>query len=75
MTFSNDRTVELWLNLIPRIEGIKNKLNNDSFSLQIYDKSHFEILGTRYKTEISIVNKKYGYQLHQKMNPKLKPIK
>lgn len=37
MTFSNDKTRELWQNFRPMVSQIKNKLNTDFYSLQKYD--------------------------------------
>lgn len=37
MSLSSDRTAELWQFLMPRRRDIRNKLNTDLFSVQIFD--------------------------------------
>ena len=36
MSFSEDRTFQLWHNFMPRRKEIRNNLTNDLFSLQVY---------------------------------------
>src|SRR5688572_9265937 len=39
MTFAENRTVELWKGFMPRRKEIKNNLNTDLISMQVYDKA------------------------------------
>jgi AraC family transcriptional regulator len=39
MTLAHNRTAELWSSLMPRRREIKNKLNDDLISMQIFDES------------------------------------
>ena len=43
MSFSNDKTVELWKSFSPRKNVIKNSINSDLYSVDIYDDPHFFI--------------------------------
>jgi AraC family transcriptional regulator len=49
MRLSDNRTGELWRDFMPRRKEIKNSVNADLFSIEIYDRSHFEIMGEKYK--------------------------
>jgi len=42
MTFSNDKTFELWRSFMPLRKEIHNAVNKDLFSLQIYPPGFFE---------------------------------
>ncbi len=42
MSFSDDRTVDLWKNFMPRRSEIGNTFGTDLFSLQIYETGFFE---------------------------------
>jgi len=37
MSFSNDRTVELWKSFMPKRNEIKNRVSSDLFCLQVYE--------------------------------------
>ena len=39
MTFSNNKTFELWKSFMPRRKEIKNSKTTDLFSMQVYDKN------------------------------------
>lgn len=39
MTFAENKTAELWKGFMPRRNEIKNRLNNDFISMQVYDAS------------------------------------
>lgn len=41
MSFSENKTAELWRNFMPRRTEIKNNIGTELYSLQIYDPSHF----------------------------------
>jgi AraC family transcriptional regulator len=40
MTFSDNRTVELWKSFMPRRKEIQNSLSTDLFSVQVYSREH-----------------------------------
>jgi AraC family transcriptional regulator len=42
MTFSNNRTFELWQSFMPKRKEILNNLSSDLLSLQIYDETFFD---------------------------------
>jgi AraC family transcriptional regulator len=42
MSFSNDKTIELWQSFMPRRKWILNSLSNDLISLQIYNDDFFD---------------------------------
>jgi AraC family transcriptional regulator len=42
MTFSNDKTFELWSSFMPLKKEINNVVNTDLFSLQIYPPGYFD---------------------------------
>jgi AraC family transcriptional regulator len=39
MSLSDNKTIELWRNFMPRRKEIKNRVNDDLFSIQVYDQS------------------------------------
>jgi AraC family transcriptional regulator len=39
MSLTNDKTTELWSSVMPLVKTLKNSVNNDLFSIQIYDES------------------------------------
>jgi AraC family transcriptional regulator len=39
MTFADNKTFELWKSFMPRRKEIRNNLNNELISMQVYDKS------------------------------------
>ena len=41
MSFAHNKTGELWAGFMPRRKEIKNSVSTDLFSLQIYEKEHF----------------------------------
>ncbi len=41
MSFSQDKTHELWQSFRPMIKGIPNKMDNDKYSVQIYPDANF----------------------------------
>ena len=49
MTYSENKTFELWRNFMPRRNEITNKVNNDFISLQIYDSS-FDFVNFSYNS-------------------------
>ncbi|HEX9979849.1 MAG TPA: GyrI-like domain-containing protein [Flavobacterium sp.] len=42
MSFSDDRTFNLWRSLMPRREEIKNQIQSELFSVQLYPQGFFE---------------------------------
>ena len=50
MTFSNDRTFELWKSFMPQRKEIKNKSTTDLFSMQVYNES-FDFKNFNQETE------------------------
>lgn len=38
MSFSDNRTYELWRSFMPKLNEIKNRINSDLISMQVYDK-------------------------------------
>ena len=40
MNFTENKTGELWQNLMPRLKEIKNKISADLFSVQLYNNDH-----------------------------------
>ncbi|MGD1960011.1 MAG: GyrI-like domain-containing protein [Fulvivirga sp.] len=41
MSLTNNRTGQLWSSFVPRLDEIKNTVNSNKFSLQIYAEDHF----------------------------------
>lgn len=42
MSFANNRTSELWRSFIPRRNEVKNTTGTELYSLQVYQKDHFQ---------------------------------
>ena len=42
MSLTNNKTAQLWGSFAPKIKSIKNRLNTDKISMQVYDNSYFK---------------------------------
>ncbi|MDC3132635.1 GyrI-like domain-containing protein [Flavobacteriaceae bacterium] len=42
MSLTNNKTGQLWGSFAPKIKSIKNRLNTDKISMQVYDNSYFK---------------------------------
>lgn len=42
MSLVSNKTAVLWESFMPHLSAIQNKVSNDLFSLQVYDKNYFE---------------------------------
>lgn len=42
MSLTNNKTAFLWSSFMPHLSTIQNKVSNDLFSLQVYDKNYFD---------------------------------
>ena len=51
MSYSDNKTFELWKSFMPRRKEITNNVTTDLFSMQIYDK-HFDFIDFNLECEI-----------------------
>ncbi len=51
MSWTNNKTAQLWGQFVPEIASIKNRLTNDKISMQVYDSSYFSHFNPNNKFE------------------------
>lgn len=51
MSFSEDKTADLWQSFMPSVDKVKNRRGNELFSIQFYPRDFFENLNPRRQFE------------------------